>query len=283
MLGTLIDLELPQQLPAEAILGQHAPHRSLDHLLRLLRKSFSNGLRLQRAGAARVPVINLVVELVAGETHPFGIDDHDEIAGVEERGELWFVLASQEPGDLCGEPAQDLVRRVDYDSLFIFKYSPRPYTPALKLGDEVPEEVKDERLARLFAVVEGYPELKATQAFRDLQVQLEGTENRIAVERRRFNEVTQAYNTVRRRFPAVLFSQPDLLLLDEPTNYLDLEGALWLESDLARYRHTVIVISRDRELRTRAVGAMLHLQDLCSLCCLLFRHPDHRPRTSRME
>jgi hypothetical protein len=44
----------------------------------------------------------------------------------------------------------------------------------------------------------------------------------------------------------VLFAQPDLLLLDEPTNYLDLEGALWLESYLARYPHTVLIISHDR-------------------------------------
>ena len=42
---------------------------------------------------------------------------------------------------------------------------------------------------------------------------------------------------------AVLFAEPDLLLLDEPTNYLDLEGALWLNSFLARYRHTFLVIS----------------------------------------
>jgi ATP-binding cassette subfamily F protein 3 len=59
----------------------------------------------------------------------------------------------------------------------------------------------------------------------------------------------------------VLFAQPDLLLLDEPTNYLDLEGALWLESYLARYPHTVIVISHDRGLLNRAVGAILHLED----------------------
>jgi ATP-binding cassette subfamily F protein 3 len=59
----------------------------------------------------------------------------------------------------------------------------------------------------------------------------------------------------------VLFSQPDLLLLDEPTNYLDLEGALWLESYLASYPHTVIVISHDRGLLNRAVGAILHLED----------------------
>ncbi|GAB4268795.1 MAG: ABC-F family ATP-binding cassette domain-containing protein [Pararhodobacter sp.] len=59
----------------------------------------------------------------------------------------------------------------------------------------------------------------------------------------------------------VLFSQPDLLLLDEPTNYLDLEGALWLESYLAKYPHTVIVISHDRDLLNRAVGSILHLED----------------------
>ncbi|APX11345.1 ABC-F family ATP-binding cassette domain-containing protein [Tateyamaria omphalii] len=60
---------------------------------------------------------------------------------------------------------------------------------------------------------------------------------------------------------AVLFAQPDLLLLDEPTNYLDLEGALWLESYLAKYPHTVVIISHDRGLLNRAVGAILHLED----------------------
>ena len=59
----------------------------------------------------------------------------------------------------------------------------------------------------------------------------------------------------------VLFAQPDLLLLDEPTNYLDLEGALWLESYLAKYPHTVIIISHDRELLNRAVGSILHLEN----------------------
>ncbi|WBU61899.1 ABC-F family ATP-binding cassette domain-containing protein [Paracoccus albus] len=59
----------------------------------------------------------------------------------------------------------------------------------------------------------------------------------------------------------VLFAQPDLLLLDEPTNYLDLEGALWLESYLARYPYTVIVISHDRGLLNRAVGHILHLEE----------------------
>ncbi|QDZ01002.1 ABC-F family ATP-binding cassette domain-containing protein [Nitratireductor mangrovi] len=58
---------------------------------------------------------------------------------------------------------------------------------------------------------------------------------------------------------AVLFAEPDLLLLDEPTNYLDLEGTLWLESYLARYPHTVLLISHDRDLLNRAVGSIVHL------------------------
>src|SRR5215813_14081202 len=58
---------------------------------------------------------------------------------------------------------------------------------------------------------------------------------------------------------AILFTEPELLLLDEPTNYLDLEGALWLEDYLARYRHTVLIVSHERELLNRAVGSILHL------------------------
>src|SRR5205809_653223 len=57
-------------------------------------------------------------------------------------------------------------------------------------------------LSRLLVVVERYPDLKSNQSFLELQSQLEGTENRIAVERRRFNEVAQQFNTAVLRFPA---------------------------------------------------------------------------------
>ena len=70
-------------------------------------------------------------------------------------------------------------------------------------------------LSRLIAVSEAYPDLKATAAFRDLMTQLEGTENRIAVERMRFNEAAQAYNAQRRRFPTVLIA-PLLGFGDKP-------------------------------------------------------------------
>jgi LemA protein len=61
-------------------------------------------------------------------------------------------------------------------------------------------------LTHLFAVSERYPDLKATANFRDLQVQLEGTENRITVERQRFNEAAQAFNTTRERFPTTVIA-----------------------------------------------------------------------------
>lgn len=61
-------------------------------------------------------------------------------------------------------------------------------------------------LSRLLVVAEQYPQLQATQSFRDLQVQLEGTENRIKVSRNDFNNTVQEYNTTVRRFPNNIFA-----------------------------------------------------------------------------
>lgn len=61
-------------------------------------------------------------------------------------------------------------------------------------------------LSRLLVVVERYPELKANTNFQELQAQLEGTENRIAVERRKFNETVQSYNTAVQTMPTALFA-----------------------------------------------------------------------------
>ncbi len=61
-------------------------------------------------------------------------------------------------------------------------------------------------LSRLLVVVEKYPDLKASANFRDLQAQLEGTENRISVERGNFNNAVQAYNTAIKSFPEVFFA-----------------------------------------------------------------------------
>ncbi|MEO3998703.1 ABC-F family ATP-binding cassette domain-containing protein [Mesorhizobium sp. CAU 1732] len=61
---------------------------------------------------------------------------------------------------------------------------------------------------------------------------------------------------------SVLFAEPDLLLLDEPTNYLDLEGTMWLESYVAKYPHTVLLISHDRDLLNRSVNSIVHLDQM---------------------
>ncbi|HAM10384.1 MAG: LemA family protein [Bacteroidetes bacterium GWF2_41_9] len=63
-------------------------------------------------------------------------------------------------------------------------------------------------ISRLMVVVEQYPQLKATQNFRDLQVELEGTENRISVERRKFNELAMSFNTYIKRFPQSFIAGP---------------------------------------------------------------------------
>lgn len=85
----------------------------------------------------------------------------------------------------------------------------------ISIGELTPEKMEayqkaqgavGSALSRLLAVTENYPDLKANENFQTLQAQLEGTENRISVERRKFNEVAKAYNTNIRRFPKNIFA-----------------------------------------------------------------------------
>lgn len=78
-------------------------------------------------------------------------------------------------------------------------------------------------ISRLLVVAEAYPDLKASASFRDLQAQLEGTENRIAVARKRFNDTAQAYNTKRRGFPTVVIA--NLLGFEEKAYFESAAGA----------------------------------------------------------
>ncbi len=71
-------------------------------------------------------------------------------------------------------------------------------------------------LSRLLVVSENYPDLKANQNFRDLQVELAGTENRVSVERQRYNEVVRTYNTAVRQFPASLVASLRGFTTDKP-------------------------------------------------------------------
>lgn len=77
-----------------------------------------------------------------------------------------------------------------------------PTDPAQLAAFEQAQGQLGSALSRLLVVSENYPTLRATEGFRDLQAQLEGTENRIAVERGRFNEAVQAYDTQIKTFPA---------------------------------------------------------------------------------
>jgi len=79
-----------------------------------------------------------------------------------------------------------------------------PNDPAAFARFQQAQDALSSALSRLLVVVERYPELKANENFRDLQKQLEGTENRISVERTRYNERAQAYNTERLKFPTRL-------------------------------------------------------------------------------
>jgi LemA protein len=77
-----------------------------------------------------------------------------------------------------------------------------PNNPQALAQFEQAQQGLSSALSRLLVVVERYPDLKSNQNFLELQSQLEGTENRIAVERRRFNEVAQQFNTAIKKFPA---------------------------------------------------------------------------------
>ena len=81
-----------------------------------------------------------------------------------------------------------------------------PTDPAKLAEFERAQTQLSSALSRLLVVVERYPELRATSSFRDLQAELAGTENRIAVERMRFNQSVQRYNTATRTFPSVLMA-----------------------------------------------------------------------------
>ncbi len=83
---------------------------------------------------------------------------------------------------------------------------PKNMTPETIQQFNQAQEGLSSALSRLMVVVESYPDLKANQNFLDLQAQLEGTENRITVERQKFNQTTQTYNAYIRKFPQVIYS-----------------------------------------------------------------------------
>jgi len=100
---------------------------------------------------------------------------------------------------------------------------PKNLTPEKLQEFQANQNGLSQALGKLMVVVERYPDLKANQNFLDLQAQLEGTENRIAVERKNFNDVAQVYNTSRRSFPTIIVAS--MLGFDEKPYFKAEEGA----------------------------------------------------------
>jgi LemA protein len=83
---------------------------------------------------------------------------------------------------------------------------PTKLTPEMLQKFQANQTGLTQALGKLMVVVEKYPDLKATANFTELQAQLEGTENRCTVERAKYNEVAQVYNTARRGFPTIIIA-----------------------------------------------------------------------------
>ena len=104
-----------------------------------------------------------------------------------------------------------------------FKLDAADLTPEKLAEFQQAQQKVGSALGRLIAVAEQYPDLKANQNFLELQAQLEGTENRIAVARTRFNDATRQYNVTIRRFPANLIA--GMFGFDQKAYFAAEEGA----------------------------------------------------------
>lgn len=103
------------------------------------------------------------------------------------------------------------------------RIDPTNLTPEKMAEFEKAQGAFGQSLGRLMAVAENYPQLQAVGAFRDFQAQYEGMENRIATERRRFNETAQEYNTYIRKFPKNIWA--GIFDFDKKAYFESVEGA----------------------------------------------------------
>lgn len=146
-------------------------------LIRLDQQVQAQWAQVENAYQRRADLVPNLVETVKGAA---GFEKSTYLAVAEARSKVGQAATSSQAG-AANDPAQFAKFQQAQDGL-------------------------SSALARLMVVVERYPDLKATANFRDLQAQLEGTENRIAVERMRFNEAAQAFNSRRNSFPTNLIA-----------------------------------------------------------------------------
>jgi len=179
-------------------------------------------------------ILLLLVLLVGG----LAVSAYNKLVGLEERvDEAWGQVENtyQRRADLIPNLVETVKGAADFERGTLndvvearsrvgsVQVSGAPSAEQLR-AFEANQDALSSALSRLLVVVERYPELTATQSFRDLQVQLEGTENRIAVERMRFNQAARDFNTARRRFPANLVA--GMFGFDQPKPYFEaVEGA----------------------------------------------------------
>src|SRR4051812_31177933 len=113
MLGAGIDLQLAYLGAREAVAGKHPLDGLAQHLCRPALELVAQRPALEPARVARVPVVQLGVELVAGDVDLLGVHDDDEVTGVDVRGVLRLALAAQRVGDLRSQTPQRLSFGVD--------------------------------------------------------------------------------------------------------------------------------------------------------------------------
>ncbi len=183
-----------------------------------------------RNGAGKTTLLNLILGQREAET------------GKLELTKSWRVGAVAQEAPNSEASLIDTVLAADFERTRLLTAIEHE-EDAVKLGeiharlDEISAYAAPARAARILAGL-GFSETEQTRPCREFSG---GWRMRVALA-------------------AILFAAPDLLLLDEPTNYLDLEGALWLEDYLKRYRGTVLLVSHDRDLLNRAVDSILHLE-----------------------
>lgn len=171
-------------------------------------------------GCAAVALIGLVIVLILGV---FGVGGYNRLTRLSQATDRqWAQVQNvyQRRADLVPNLVSTVSGAANFEkstlteitaaraSVGQVKVDPNsaPNDPAKLAEFDKAQAQLSSALSRLLVVVERYPELRATQNFRDLQAQLEGTENRISVERGRFNETVQAYNSAVKTFPNVIFA-----------------------------------------------------------------------------
>jgi LemA protein len=181
-----------------------------------LRKSFATLRAMKKWGLGCGALLGVVL-LVAGAVFIGGCNTYNSLVGLQQRTEAsWAQVENQykRRADLVPNLVQTVQGAANFEKSTLtdvvqaraaatqVKIDPANITPQQLQQFEQAQGQLSSALSRLLVTVERYPELRANANFRDLQAQLEGTENRIAVERQKFNDAVRDYNTAIKRFPA---------------------------------------------------------------------------------